>query len=423
MINIYSFLINLLFPFYLIIIYFRTIINKEDKKRFKEKFISPEKLRGSNNKEKIWFHASSLGEVTSVLNIIKNLNKKYPDYEILITTVTLSSGKMIEKFALENKFVTHYYFPYDKKKIINNFLNFYNPKIVMFVDSEIWPNFIFEINKRKIPLILLNARITQKTNLRCNKISKFSKILFQKFDLFIAASEESRQNLKNFNINNVKFFGNLKYSANYKTVKLQDNLINILEKSKPWIAASTHEDEEKFCLKAHLLIKFRVKNLITIIAPRHLTRIKKIENYCKNLNIKYEIYDGKNNLKDNFEVLLINSFGLLNGLYKQCNSVFMGKSIIEKFKFSGGQNPIEAAKEGCKIYHGKYVYNFKDVYNFLNGLNISKLIVNEQDLSEKIIENSQNKSFAFNDRVKKLDNIGNDILQKTISEISKYLDK
>ena len=179
MINIYSFLINLLFPFYLIIIYFRTIINKEDKKRFKEKFISPEKLRGSNNKEKIWFHASSLGEVTSVLNIIKNLNKKYPDYEILITTVTLSSGKMIEKFALENKFVTHYYFPYDKKKIINNFLNFYNPKIVMFVDSEIWPNFIFEINKRKIPLILLNAIITQKTYLRWNKISKFAKMRAQ----------------------------------------------------------------------------------------------------------------------------------------------------------------------------------------------------------------------------------------------------
>ena len=150
MIFVYRILINLFFPILIISLKIRVLLGKEDKIRFKEKYlIETSTYRKNKNKRLIWFHAASIGELSSIIDLIKFLNSHNDKLEFLITTVTLSSGKICEKIFEKNINIHHRYFPLDAHKVVKKFLNLYNPNLVIFVDSEIWPNFLFEIKKKK----------------------------------------------------------------------------------------------------------------------------------------------------------------------------------------------------------------------------------------------------------------------------------
>ena len=132
-----------------------------------------------------------------------------------------------------------------------------------------------------------------------------------------------------------------------------------------WFAASTHRGEEQLCINTHIKLKEKFKNIVTVIAPRHIERTREIVSLCKNLNLNVQILNDKDIIQDNMDIIIVNSFGVLNNFYKYAKSVFIGKSTLKKLKEVGGQNPIDAAKLGCKIYHGPYVYNFKEIYEIL----------------------------------------------------------
>ena len=170
MLFIYRIAINIILLISPLIIIYRIIKKKEDPKRFFEKIgrFNYEK----KNKNLIWFHGSSVGEVLSVVPLIEKLGKKKNVKEILITSNTLSSAKIIKNLKLKNTF--HQYFPLDSNFLVKKFLNHWKPKAVFFIDSEIWPNMILKIRKRNIPLILLNARITKKSFNNWKNIISFS---------------------------------------------------------------------------------------------------------------------------------------------------------------------------------------------------------------------------------------------------------
>ena len=151
---LYRILTTILFPLFVVVIYLRKILGKEDKIRFKEKFfLSKEK---ETKKKTLWFHGASIGEIMSIVPLINHLNKQNCAPRILITSVTLSSGKIIQDKFKDNQNVFHKYFPLDTPYLAKKFINNWSPDFVGFVDSEIWPNFIFEIKNRKIPLIHSN---------------------------------------------------------------------------------------------------------------------------------------------------------------------------------------------------------------------------------------------------------------------------
>ena len=163
---IYRHLINILFPIIIIIISLRVWFKKEDKIRFKEKlFISSFNIIRNRDKKLIWFHVASIGELKSIITLINFLNKQ-DKFQFLITTVTLSSSLLFHKEFSNEKNIFHKFFPIDKMSLVKKFMNDISPNFAIFIDSEIWPNFIFEIKKRNIPLILLNARISKKTFLK-----------------------------------------------------------------------------------------------------------------------------------------------------------------------------------------------------------------------------------------------------------------
>ncbi len=418
MILIYRILINLFFPLIIFIIFFRTILKKEDKNRYKEKlFSSSFDVKRDNRKKLIWFHAASIGELKSIVPIIEKINKKNK-FQFLITTVTISSAKLFQKNLFRQKNIIHRFFPIDKISLVRNFLDHWSPNLVIFVDSEVWPNFVLEIKKRDKPLILLNSRITKKTFNRWNLLAKFSKKIFQSFDLCISSSKESKKYLEKFKVKNIKYFGNLKLASKIQLKSSAKE--SYFKKNKIWCAVSTHDGEELLCLKSHLELKKKYKNIVTILIPRHIQRTKSINSLCKSLSLKSQILEIGHSVNTNAEILIVNSYGSTTKYLNLCKSVFIGKSLLEKLEKVGGQNPIEAAKLGCKIYHGPYVYNFQEIYDLLKNHKIAEKIKNKDELVNKL-SNDFNKSKKKD--IKKIDlmnNLGKNILNKTYVELLKH---
>lgn len=421
----YQFLTIFFYPFLILLIYFRKILKKEDKDRYKEKILlSAIKAEKNKYKKLIWFHAASIGEVQSIFPIINALNKSQKHVEFLITTVTLSSGNLVKKKIKANQNIKHRYFPVDVVFVIKKFLDIWKPDLVIFVDSEIWPNLIFDLKRRKIPSILVNARITKKTFKRWMLIKSFAKKIFNNFDLCLASSAETKKYLQKLRAKNIKYFGNIKIAALINYNKISNTNDKFLNKKRFWCAASIHKGEEILCLKTHLNIKSLYKDIITIIVPRHISRSRKIKALCDKFNLTGQILNENEKIKNKKEIIIINSFGALLKYLKYSKSVFIGKSTIKKLEQVGGQNPIEAAKLGCKIYHGPYTYNFSDVYDLLKKKKITYKINNAAELSDKLIlDLKHNRKNRNNSALKTIDNIGTKILNNSIKEIKKILRK
>jgi 3-deoxy-D-manno-octulosonic-acid transferase len=422
MLQVYKYLTYLLFPVVAVLIYFRSIFNKEDKIRFKEKIFSSHfKINKNNNKKLIWFHAASIGECLSILPLIDELNSNYKDVDFLITTITLSSASLLERKINQTQNIVHRFFPLDCEHLVENFLNNWKPTLICFVDSEIWPNFLFKIKEKNIPLLLLNARLTRKSFNKWKIISSFANKIFENFDLCLAASEESKNNLKYFQVKKLKYIGNLKYSAQSLPQELNETNKKILNNYKVWCATSIHSGEETSVLKTHMEIKKKINNVLTIIVPRHINRSLFIKNLSQKLSLNVQILNEDELVNSNVEILIINSFGSLSKYFNYCKNIFIGKSLLKEKKNVGGQNPIEAAKLGCKIFHGPYVYNFQEVYELLCSYGITEKINNEIQLSEELIKNFKSQITIDQKKIDLINNYGEKILKETMIEIGAYL--
>ena len=409
MLFIYKILINIIFFFSPLILIIRLIKNKEDPYRFKEKFgfFSKNKKKG----KLIWFHGASVGEVQSVIPLIERFEKNKGISQILITSNTVSSSNIIKKFKLRK--TIHQFFPIDCDFISKKFLNHWKPSKVFFIDSEIWPNTINNLYDKKIPIILLNGRITKKTLGRWLMFPNFAKSLFQKFQICLSSSLESKKYLKKLGAKNIKFIGNLKFSqSETESLELDNSLKNFLKSKNLWCASSTHYNEEKFCGQTHLILHKKYKNLLTIIIPRHIGRVKLIENELSNLNLKVHLDEPKKKISPDTSIYLVNSYGKTKSFYKECKNVFLGGSIINH----GGQNPLEAVRYGCKVFHGPNVSNFKEIYDFLKNKRLSKKITNYSSFADLL-----NITFKKKNHPKQISQslylIGKNILNKTYKEI------
>ena len=408
MLFLYRIIINFIYLLSPIIIIVRLLKKKEHLTRFREKigFFSTKKING----KLIWFHGASVGEIQSVVPLIEKFEKNSDIKQVLITSNTLSSSKIIKSLKLKK--TIHQFFPIDTNLISKKFINYWKPSKVFFIDSEIWPNMILNLKKKNIPLVLINGRITKKTYKRWKFISSLSNNIFSKFNLCLASSKESFRFLKGLNVRNVKLIGNLKFSQSEKKIPKNINLKKIFVNKKTWCASSTHSSEELIC-GSIVVLKKKIKNLLTIIIPRHIERSEQIQKDLEKLNLKVYIEGSKNKLENDIDIYLVNSYGKTKTFYENTNIVFLGGSLISH----GGQNPLEAARFGCKIISGPFNQNFREIYDFLEKNKISKKIKKKNELSKhlKILLRTNNK----NNRIKqKLKQIGQNILIKTYKEIN-----
>jgi 3-deoxy-D-manno-octulosonic-acid transferase len=400
-----SLLHYLLLPY----LYFRIIRKKESPIRFREKLgiTNAQRLDGYL----VWFHCASIGELKSIIPIIDHYIKRN---RILLTTSTLSSSEIFYKKYSDNKNIIHQFAPIDSPQIVKRFFLKWKPNIIFFADSELWPNQIFYAKNNNIPIILLNGRISKKSFSKWRLFKTTMHEILKSFKLILCSSNQSENYFNYFKTKNIENIGNLKFivseNLNYKD---EENIS--LQKRIIFLALSTHNTEEEFCIKAHISLKIKYPNLLTLIIPRHINRIEIIEEIVKKFKLNSLTQDSLSGIKDNTDILIINTYGNTQKFIKLSKCIFIGGSLINH----GGQNPIEVAYNNSLIFHGPYIHNFTEIYNFLNKENISFEVKSVKELIDHLDKNiNSNQSNNIKEKIIKM---GNEILSITIKKLDQYI--
>ena len=273
------------------------------------------------------------------------------------------------------------------------------------------------IKSKNITLILLNARITKKTFNRWLNIKNFSNSIFGLIDRAYSQNVETSFFLKKLNVKKIKSIGNLKFieDNSLKSNKADEKLFLQLNKYKTFVAASTHDTEELFAARTHILLKKKVKNLITIIIPRHIERKKEIADDLLKTGLNVEFHTLSKGLKKDTDIYIVDTYGETSKFYSLTKLTFVGGSLI----LHGGQNPLEPAREGNYILSGPNIGNFKEVYEILGKLKIYKKINSVKDIKSHVLKKI-NYSQSFKVEYK-LDDLGDKIINKNILEIKKFI--
>ena len=351
--------------------------------------------------------------------VLNKLEKNPNISQVLVTSNTLSSSKIIEKYKFKK--LVHQFFPIDTNFFSNKFLNYWKPSTAFFIDSEIWPNTIDNLKKKNIPIILLNGRITKKTFTKWKLLSNFAKNIFSKFNLCLASSNKSKNYLTILGAKKVKMIGNLKYSQLEDEKNfLSENIKKDLHSKKIWCASSTHESEETFCGLIHKRLKKKYKNLLTIIIPRHIERVDSIQKDLLKLNLKVQTHEPQKKIRSDTDIYIVNSYGKTKSFYNICKNVFLGGSLINH----GGQNPLEAARFGCNILHWPNVSNFEEIYKLLSKYKIAEQITSEINLFQKLKTDFDKKIKIKNENaIKNINQLGEKILENTFQQLKGFIKK
>ena len=406
--NIFLLIILLISP---IIITIRIFLGKEDKSRFKEKFCFFSKNNNINGT--VWFHGASVGEILSIIPIVEKFEKDNSIKKILITSSTTSSSYILSKYKFKK--TIHQFYPYDLNIFTKLFINYWKPKIAIFVDSEVWPNMYKNLYKNKIPLMILNARITKKSFKRWKYFPYFSKNIFKKVTIALPQNLETKKYLKLLGAKNIKVVGNLKYFgskiSNFNDSKLKKKLI----KKIIWCAASTHKKEELFVSKVHKELKKDIKNLLTVIIPRHIDRKEEIADELSNIGLNTEFHTSSKSLKKDTDIYIVDTYGDASKFYSLSKLTFVGGSLISH----GGQNPLEPAREGNYILFGPHTDNFKEVYEMLENLKIAKKVKSIKNMKSLVLKKI---NYSENLKVKyRLNKLGEKIINRNLLEIKKFI--
>jgi len=367
MYNIYKFVSYLIIPIILINVFYRIILNKEDKKRIQERF-GKSIIRKPINKKVIWIHAASLGEFKSCDFIIQNY---YKSYFLLVTTTTKTAAEYAKKYYGDK--IIHQYAPFDIIWWIDRFLKKWNPKLVIWIESDLWPNTIITIKRHNINSIFLNARISPKSYQRWKKYSSYYNYIMDSFNYIYAQSHDDLLRIKSLTNKKVEFIGNLKLTPNaiQNNITEKNNQITIM-------IGSTHNNEDEMIIPSLINIHNEFKNIKFYIAPRHTDRSLKILTLLK-----------KNGLHSRFEskikktsapFTIIDSFGIMDKYFAKSDIVVLGGSFTK----NGGHNPIEAARSNCAIISGSNVFNWKNTYDDMVKANACYKLNNIDELEIKM---------------------------------------
>jgi 3-deoxy-D-manno-octulosonic-acid transferase len=360
----------------------RLLMGKEDPERLEERLGISLAERPTGNL--IWFHAASVGESLSLVELIKRISSSQPDYNFLITTGTITSAKLILSRLPSN--AVHQYIPVDTPKAVEKFLDRWRPSLAIWTESEFWPNLISFTSARDIPMILINARISEKSYRRWRFFKKSLKNLIEKFNYSLIQDEKTVKYFSKIGIssNNFELTGTLKEGSaalphsEIEQVEISKQILN-----RPvWLAASTHEGEEKLIAAAHRHASKASQGLLLIIVPRHPERGLEIASILTKENFKICLRSKKDKISSDTQIYIADTLGELGLWYRIAPVSFVGGSFVP----IGGHNPFEPAALGSAILHGPYVENFKEIYNRLNVAGAAVKIEEASELGVKLIE-------------------------------------
>lgn len=376
--KVYQALVWFLKPGILWIIHRRIASGKEDPKRIQERYGIASIKRPQGNL--IWIHAASVGEARSILILVERLLKQYPQAHILVTTHTVTSASIMAKQLPPR--AMHQYIPYDRIQWVNRFLAYWNPCLVLWVESELWPTFLTTLGQKQIPVILVNGRLSQRAYQQWSKIQSLSRVVFEQFTCCLTQSKKDAQRFQSLGANNVHVTGNLKFAAHPLIVDdlALKKLKNIIKDRPVWLAASTHEGEEELVAHAHQQLRKTLPDALCIIVPRHPARATAILNILREKGLKTAQRSLEGLPDKTTEVYLADTLGELGLFYALAPVAFIGGSLVP----IGGHNLIEAAQLNCSIIHGHHMHKSQQLEQEFAEANAAITVESWQDLAMEI---------------------------------------
>lgn len=402
----------------------RVALGKEDPERLNERKGTASTKRPEG--QVFWLHAASVGEVQSAQILIRRLLQDHNDLHILVSTGTLTSAQMMSKNLPERAF--HQFYPLDHPEWCENFLDHWQPNLIFWMESELWPNMLEGIQRRNIPSILLNARLSPRSYRKWRLVRPLICKLLGTFSLILCQTLEDEKLYKNLGGKNVKTSGNLKYSAaplpfnknaltSFTTALLQRPL---------WLYASTHKGEEDIAAAVHRKLKIEFPDILSVIVPRHPERRDAIKEtlITSGLDITFRNSpDGVQLPHPETDIYIADTLGELGLFYRACPIAMIGRSLSDDG--GGGHNPIEAAQLNCSVLHGPHIQNLQEIFDEMDAEKAAISVQDTEDLTHHVkmlladtsmLNTMQSKAAAF---AKKK----NTVLEHVIQHITPYIDQ
>ena len=383
--NLYTALFSLLLPVYFLRLCWKGLSNREYLYRWSER-LGLSKNKPSVGKNIIWIHAVSVGEVNASMSLLRKLIEDFPNFEILVTTTTPTGSKLLlEKLAGKIK---HQYLPVDIPFFINLFLKRWKPKMMVLIETEIWPNLIYICKKEGVYSALVNARLSEKSKINYLRYSALIRPALDSLDLILAQFESDKSRFTEITAKEINLCGNLKFDQ-----KIPEELYEISKsirqswaidgKFRPTlIASSTHEGEEEIILDAFKKIHKKLPNSLLILVPRHFERFNQVKRIIKNSGLSFATRSKKSEVANNVQVLLGDTIGELNFLYSLADVAFVGGSLIDH----GGQNLLEPSAQSMALLSGPSLRNFSDISDQLIANKALKLVNDAEDISNEFLK-------------------------------------
>jgi 3-deoxy-D-manno-octulosonic-acid transferase len=365
----------------------------------------------------IWVHGASVGEMLAVVPLIERIRAR--DFAVLVTSGTVTSAALAEQRLPDG--VLHQFIPLDVPQFVTRFLDHWQPDLALFVESDLWPNLILGCAGRRIPMFLVNGRISKRSFDRWRYASGASAALLSRFELCLAQSDANAERLSRLGAPHVSSTGNLKLDtpappADTATLHRFNALIGL---RAVVAAASTHPGEETAIIAAHQRLKAKVPNLLTVIAPRHPERGESIADIAKAAGLAVGMRSRGELPKRDVELYIADSLGELGLIYRIAPIVFMGGSLASH----GGQNPIEPIRLGAAVVHGPHIWNFAEIYGKLDEAHGAELITDEEALTSKLgawLDDQAARTAVAQAGAKTVEQLGG-ALERTLAAIDPYL--
>ena len=328
----------------------------------------------------IWFHAASNGESLSIISLVKALYAHDPHLHFLITTGTVTSAVLLAKHL--PAYAQHQFIPYDVPQWLTKFHRHWRPDVFIGIESELWPNMLVQTSSLQIPMILINACMSEQSLALWKWGHGLLRYLLNSFQLILTQSAEHTKWLQNLGVPNVHTVGNLKFASpplSYKTDEAE-SLLKEFQDRPLWLAASTHDGEEEIIIQAHNKIVAHVPRLLTIIVPRHPVRHGTITTLVKVAGLPYAQRSRQQAISQDIQVYLADTVGELGLFYKLSAIVFVGGSLDA----TGGHNLIEPALLGCALLHGPNMHKQQAMAQLFRGSEASIIIHNADELAANV---------------------------------------
>ncbi|MEL7429808.1 MAG: lipid IV(A) 3-deoxy-D-manno-octulosonic acid transferase [Pseudomonadota bacterium] len=349
---------------------------KEDRKRRYERYGYPSAERPSG--PIVWFHAASVGESMAIMPLINHVHGL--GINVIMTTGTVTSAQIVRQRLPRGAY--HQYVPLDLKPALVRFIDHWQPDVAIFTESEIWPMTVLELASRRIPSVLVNARMSDRSFKRWRNASGLAESLFDNFSQVVAQSELDAKRFRDLGARPVDVSGNLKVDTGALPYDEQEcaHLKRRIGNRPIWLAASTHEGEEESVGKIHTHLKQRIPDLLTLIVPRHPDRAPGLIALLRENGLQVAQRSQNEPVTAKTDIYMGDTMGEM-GLYLRIAQVaFVGKSL----KATGGQNPLEPAMTGTPIVSGQAVQNFREAYTMLLKADAVRLVSDEQMLSANV---------------------------------------